>query len=213
MAFEAISTSVFSNDNGSDHIHGISSQWVHKVISKPTGTSVEYKDFKSAINMSLTSCKINAGLLETDGHISPLLSIVYRNNNTEVIEDYNTDHNMFNSFYWFKNDLIHICNTISLKSADEIQLVHSFGLKNMGENNNMILYIHETGLFGSGYEVKIIKKWYEGNTVVLLDLQQIVKLPEPSVCSQDYLYDKCKQRFISNKLNAKIGCFLKLQKR
>ncbi|XP_023347782.1 uncharacterized protein LOC111716530 [Eurytemora carolleeae] len=75
---------------------------------------------------------------------------------------------------------------------------------------NMKLYIHETGLFGSGYEVKFQTEWYEGNTVVLLDLEQIINIPDPSVCNQVYLFDKCKQRYISEEFKAGEGCSLKL---
>ena len=177
---------------------------VQKVMSNPTGASIEFKETNSAVNLSLTVCKIDYDLKEIDGMIKPLFALVYRNITAETVEEYSIKelNSRLNSFYWFKNDLIHICITISLKFADEIELVHLYNW----HNENMLVYVHETGLFGSGYEKKIDKHWLKENMVALLELEQIVSLPNPLVCSENYLYDQCKLEMLSVAFFARTGC-------
>ena len=184
---------------------------VLKVDSKPTGTSVEFKELNSVINMSLTACKIDHDMLDKDEHIQPLLYVGSKNRD-EFIDEFVSEvgNSTISSFYWLDNELTHICKTIDLHQSEEIKIIHSYGLSWGTDPKNMKLYIHETGLFGSGYEVKFQTEWYEGNTVVLLDLEQIVNIPDPSVCNQDYLFDQCKQRYISEEFKTGAGCSLKL---
>ena len=182
-----------------------------KVDSKPTGTSVKFKELNSVINMSLTACKIDHDMYDTDDHILPLIYVGSKNRE-EFIHEFVSEVGNFSisSFYWLDNELIHICKTIDLHQSEEIKIIHSYGMDRGTDPKNMKLYIHETGLFGSGYEVKFQTEWFEGNTVVLLDLEQIVNIPDPSVCNQGYLFDKCKQRYISEEFKAGEGCSLKL---
>jgi len=177
---------------------------VQKVMSSPTGASIEFKETNSAVNLSLTVCKIDYDLNEIDGMIKSLFALLYRNKTAEIIEEHNLKelNSRLNSFYWFKNDLIHICNTISLKFADEIELVHL----NNWHDENMLVYIHETGLFGSGYEKKIDKHWLKENMVALLELEQIVNLPNPLVCNENYLFDQCKLEMLSVAFFDRTGC-------
>jgi len=118
---------------------------VCKVNSKPKGTSIEFQEFKSSVNLSLTACQLNVDLGETDPRVRPLMRIIYSSNNSGYVDEYNSDAFKSNLtyFYWFNNGLMHICNTIGLKSAEEIRIVHSYGRRFYDEN--MILYIHETG--------------------------------------------------------------------
>ena len=184
---------------------------VLKLDSKPTGTSVEYKEMNQVINMSLTACKLDHDMQDTDVHIQPLLYVGSKNRD-KFIDEFigDVDNNTISPFYWFDNDFIHICKTIDLHQAEATKIIHSYGFGRGTDPRNMKLYIHETGLFGSGYEVKFQTEWYEGNTVVLLDLEQIVNIPDPSMCNQDYLFDQCKQRYISEEFKTVTGCSLKL---
>ena len=182
-----------------------------KVDSKPTGTSVEFKDLNSVISMALTACKIDHDMHDTDDHIQPLIYVGSKNR-VEFIDEFVSEagNSTIGSFYWLDNELIHICKTIILHESEEIKIIHSYGMGHGTDPKNMKLYIHETGLFGSGYEIKFQTEWYEGNTVVLLDLEQIINIPDPSVCNQGYLFDQCKQRYISEEFKAGEGCSLKL---
>lgn len=185
---------------------------LEKVDLKPTGTSVEFKKFKSDISMSLTACKIDAELTETDGQVRPLISIVNRHNTFEIVRDYDAIMNTseVRTFYWLNNDLIHICNTIPLDYADEIRIIQAYGRTSF--DKNMQIFIHETGLFGSGYETKIHNDWYNGNTIILLGLEQFANLPDPRKCNQDYLYDQCIQSYLSDEINSKTNCSLTMDR-
>ena len=126
-----------------------------KVDSKPTGTSVKFKELNSVINMSLTACKIDHDMYDTDDHILPLIYVGSKNRE-EFIHEFVSEVGNFSisSFYWLDNELIHICKTIDLHHLEEIKIIHSYGMDRGTDPKNMKLYIQETGLFGSGYEVK-----------------------------------------------------------
>jgi len=183
-----------------------------KLDSKPTGSSVEFKDLNTVINMSLTACKIDYDVSDKAGQIQPLLQVIskYRD---EFIYEFISDvySSSVGAFYWFDNDLMHVCKTINLHQVEEIKIFHSYGLKGP-DPKNMLVYVHETGLFGSGYDIKFQTEWYGGNTVVFMDLEQIVNLPDPIVCNPNYLFDQCKQRYILDMFKAKTGCSFKLQR-
>ena len=183
-----------------------------KVNSKPKGTSIEFQEFRSSVNLSLTACKLDVDLGETDPGIRPFIKLIYSLNNSEYVDEYNSDafRSNLTYFYWLNNGLMHICNTIGLKSAEEIRIVHSYG-RNINDEN-MILYIHEAGLFGSGYEVKVNNDYYGGSTITLLELQQIIKLPDTNTCQLNLSFEICKQRYISNEYRTRTGCNLRLER-
>ena len=185
---------------------------VGKVISKPTGTEVAFKEFRSSINMSVTICKVDYNLRARNAKIKPLESLLIVNNGKESSVELDADSISSFAFYWFHNGLMHICDTVDLPPAEEIQLHHLYGRADeKGEEmgKNMFLHIHERGQFDSGYDIMLSRDKLDGSTILLLDLEQMLNIPDPEVCSQDYLYDKCKEKYISDQFIAQTNCSLR----
>ena len=136
--------SIFLDFNGPGHAH-FKSMYPCLKWFKPTGTSVEFKELNSVINMSLTACKIDHDMHDKDEHIQPLPYVGFKNRD-EFIDEFVSEvgNSTTSSFYWLDDELTHICKTIDLHLSEEIKIINSYGLGWGTDAKNMKLYIHET---------------------------------------------------------------------
>ncbi|XP_023331503.1 uncharacterized protein LOC111703706 [Eurytemora carolleeae] len=68
------------------------------------------------------------------------------------------------------------------------------------------IFVHQTGLFSSGLEVMVSRDWINYDTVALINAKQLTQIANDSLCSDQKLFDQCKEKYLLGVVNDTIGC-------
>jgi len=68
------------------------------------------------------------------------------------------------------------------------------------------IFVHQTGLFSSGLEVMVSRDWINYDTVALINAKQLTQIANDSLCSDQTLFDQCKEKYLLGVVNDTIGC-------
>ena len=68
------------------------------------------------------------------------------------------------------------------------------------------IFVHQTGLFSSGLEVMVSRDWMNYDTVALINAKQLTQIANDSLCSDQMLFDQCKEKYLLGVVNDTIGC-------
>ena len=68
------------------------------------------------------------------------------------------------------------------------------------------IFVHQTGLFSSGLEVMVSRDWMNYNTIALINAKQLTQIANNSLCSDQTMFDRCKEKYLLGVVNDTIGC-------
>lgn len=174
-----------------------------KVLSNPAGSQVNLHPFDENVHsVSISVCKIFESLdLYTDT-IPALINVSYQNSSTNT-EDW-TEIESTPLFSW-ANDQSYLCKSFPIMEKN-VKILHTaFGVY----DTNMHIYLHKTGVLGSGLELKIDKNWFDKDVILLLELTELHLIPDEAKCSYKGMFEVCREEYISAAVNNVTGCILK----
>ena len=184
-----------------------------KLMAKPTGV---YLDTDSlAVNLSMTFCKqydVSHGHINSD--VLPALeSVEYRPANEKGFKVLHRENSSsLKPFLWYLDNQaqIYLCKSIEVL-GEEIKISHKYDHAEVEAGSRKIhVYLHETGDFGSGSQLKLNAGWLAWhNSVYLMQMVPIVQIPEVAMCSTSYQFSDCLVNLVTHGVYQKAGCVLR----
>lgn len=166
---------------------------MNKIVTTPTGTKQRLSQMEN-ISLSMSFCRG----MHNSVVIKPYsISVELNDNNWTTLGDYSKK-------FVSKDDNYPIsCESIEI-IGKKIKITHMY---HKNRQNQISIYIHETGFFNSQFKMKLTKNnlLFEMHTV--LNIQRLQQLPNDK-CVEDTKYDICFNNYLKTKLNSSIGCIL-----
>ena len=175
---------------------------IDKVVSNLTGTTVDFKQDESNIDLSLTVCAFSDGTAaDTESakwYTFPgLISIDVEDEKWkwQNIYHYKDDNQSVISLFRYFSIFDHYCQTFPLLGGDVKITVKSIIFDYLNA-----IYLHRTGSFSSGHERRLNSEWLSAkeDMTLLLAEEDIEKIKDPNKCSDHPQFDSCKQKWITN---------------
>ena len=179
-----------------------------KLMAKPTGV---YLDTESLdVNLSITFCKqydVSRGHINSDV-IPALESVEYRPANEKGFKVLHRENSSsLKPFLWYSDNQaqIYLCKSVEFL-GEEIKISHN----TKAGSRKILVYLHETGDFGSGSQLKLNAVWLAWqSSVYLMQMVPIVQIPEVAMCSTSHQFSDCLANLVTHGVHQKAGCVLR----
>lgn len=172
----------------------------------PTGTSVEYRTVESDLNISITFCeKLFMTLDNTSTKLTNLFYIYSKKTESswDVYHDEKT-HNQSDLFFWIRDNAYKLkCRTVRFP-GEEVKIVHRMAYNTYTDT----IFLHDSGYLNGINALHVSNNLFANNNFLLLDLKQIEMIEEENNCMNTIEFDRCRDDFINQEMNATIGCVL-----
>jgi len=174
----------------------------------PTGTSVEYRAVEYDLNISITFCE--KLFMTLDNKSSKLTNLYYiYSKKTELTSSWDVyhdekRHNQSDLFFWIRDIAYKLkCRTVRFP-GEQVKIVHKMAYNTYTDT----IFLHDSGYLNGINSLHVSNNLFANNNSVLLDLKQIEMIEEENNCMNTIEFDRCRDDFINQEMNATIGCVL-----